>query len=141
MPVVANYDRENKMVVSIFSGHVTLWDLKEDAVISFIIGEKYQTTLFLADTTGIRTTDIEAPDIFDQTNFYDDIKAARSIKVAILQPPSDHPIRNHIAIFESAFLNAGWQIKTFEDRSAAIDWLTAPDSSNPSDPTELSCPE
>jgi hypothetical protein len=123
MPIHTKYDRDHGVVLSNFTGHVTLWDLKEDAVVSFIIGDKHQSSLFLADTTEIRSTDIEAPDIYGQTTFYDDIKADRSIKVAILLPPYGNPIRKKVTLFESVFVEQGWHIKTFEERDAALEWL------------------
>lgn len=82
-------------------------------------GSKY--LLVLTDCLGI-TTSPSVLDVYERINMYEKLGIDTKTKEAILIP-SDQVVVENVKFYETACLNRGYNVRIFENRQEAIDWL------------------
>ncbi|MBE2217105.1 MAG: STAS/SEC14 domain-containing protein [Ignavibacteria bacterium] len=77
--------------------------------------------LVLTDCLGI-TTSPSVLDVYERINMYEKLGIDTETKEAILIP-SDQIVVENVKFYETACLNRGYNVRIFENRQEAIDWL------------------
>ncbi len=130
MPWTVEYNPVTKIVEVVYRGRVTARELNEAATERIRLQKQHSTLLVLADAS--RTEHLAAK-IFDVHNLpeqlYVSAKADRTTHIAVVLPPSQEA-RKITLYFETACVNRGWCVQTFEERQDAIDWLQKKKTSN-----------
>lgn len=75
----------------------------------------------LMDDTGL-TQLYSTLDLYDNPALFEQFGLPRSVRLAVVIP-SEHRLAPDIQFLADVSHNRGWQIKTFADRPAAVNWL------------------
>jgi hypothetical protein len=121
MPWSVMYNPELHIIEIVYTGIITLDDIKEEIDASMALGKKEDTNKFLTDA---RDIDLKAS-VFDMHSIprlFAAKNAERLGKEAVLLPESPEA-QDAIYFYETVCKNAGWRIKVFSEREEAIDWL------------------
>ncbi len=122
MPCTYQIDEALGIIDAVFADDVSSQDLK-DITSEFIRLEKEPgINRFLIDTTRIN---IKASfmDIYYLPNRqYIEEDADREGRVALILP-EDKKQREYAQFYETVCVNRGWNVKTFQQRQQALDWL------------------
>lgn len=121
MPWSVKYDAELGIVCIVNSGRITIDEFKEGAFEIIAQARKHRTNLVLIDDSKLEIT-VSTNDIFKMPQFYEDAKAYRGSRWALIQPP-EGPALKELKFYETVCRNRGWLVKLFSDRQAAVDWL------------------
>lgn len=119
------YDTELGLIHCVYSGRVTVDEFKEATTKAMTLSKIKKTAKFLIDDSMLEIA-VSATEIYELPLFYDDIKASRKSKMAVILP-SARQARKDVEFYETVCRNRGWAVKIFTERQRAIDWLTLDD--------------
>lgn len=119
----ARYDSKTNIIEVIYSGTLSMDDIKNAIIQRISIQEETGAMSVLADISGIDNVKVHLVDIFSIADtFFENINSDRRTRIALILPR--YPKAREDALFyETACLNRGWKVKSFEDREEAIKWL------------------
>lgn len=117
------YDDSLDLVEVVYTGEVSGEELKAAATERIRLQKASGTISVLVDTSGIEHLTAGAAEVFALPGeLYDDREAARNTRLALVLPgPPD--IRKEAEFYETACVNRGWRVTTFEERADAVEWL------------------
>jgi hypothetical protein len=121
MPWSVEYDLEFDFLHCVFSGHLTAQDFKESTTTVMAMSKKHKTGKILMDDSKLEIA-VSTAEIYKLPLFYDDVKANRRSKIALILPTAPQA-REDVQFYETVCRNRGWFIKAFNGRQEAIDWL------------------
>lgn len=123
MPWKTQFDPDTGILEIIFSDVCSPQDLAEAVLYSIEYSVQHGVLRFLADCIDYQSDDQAAiTHAYQLGMLYEDPRVNRLSKEAILVP-EDEKIRSLLAFFETTTQNRGFQVRIFDDRQAALDWL------------------
>lgn len=134
----AKHDRSNDIVEVVYTGDITGTELRDAASERIRLQKETGTMSVLVDASGIERMVAGTMDLFGLPDeLYVSKQAHRNSRMALVLPRSRKE-REGVRFFETVCENRGWQVKEFEERQVAVDWLreTKP-SNNPDAPDGL----
>jgi len=121
MPWRVEHDAELGIVRAIYFGRVTANEFKAGTLETIALMDAHGINLLLIDDTEVELA-VSTNDIFEMPQFYENVRAMRSTRWALVHP-SDPAAIKHFRFYENVCRNRGWLVKLFSDRQAALDWL------------------
>jgi hypothetical protein len=121
MPWELRMIEESQIIETVFSGINSMNELVQAVQTNMEMGQKHGINRFLADCTAL-DGGTSLTDIFHLAEFYDSLPIDRHLKEAVLLPVLPDA-KSDLQFFETTTRNRGFDIRVFEDRQAAIDWL------------------
>lgn len=121
MPYTIHFLEDKRIVIIENIGKISSEEFEKQSVEALELGRNKNTSLFLADSTQIagRITPLE---LLDFPDMYERIGAPKTTKLAVIIP-ENLIVQENIKFLETVCLNRGWQVKIFETKDLAIDWL------------------
>ncbi len=121
MPWETRYLPEEKIIEIIFEGTFTLTSLAKilDNVLELV--EKEHAYLVLGDCQKIEHSNT-AFNIYDIPKEYENRQVNRRIREAMILPV-DKDARQNVEFYETVCRNRGFNVRVFETREAALNWL------------------
>ena len=118
------FDNTRRVICLTFSGHVSNEDVRESsiAVIS-MIGER-NTRNIMTDFTEATQIDISVVGVFELPNSYKALGLESPFREAIVSP-NQSSVRETVEFYETVCVNRGNEVRTFELRAPAMDWLAS----------------
>lgn len=121
MSLTLEYEPVNRIVETVNVGIVTAKDLSDEVEQAVVLGNKNGCRRFLSDhsQSEVRYSFL---DVYELPSLYAAHGLDRSCWIAIIPPASEDGAE--IANFqETVCHNRGWNIRKFEDRREALEWL------------------
>ena len=131
MPWNVKYDSELGIILCIYAGKITADDFKKGTEKIISSAKKHKTNLLLIDDSKLEAS-VSTTEIYQMPQFYDEVKGNRKSRIALILPPSGQ-IRKDVKFYETVCRNHGWDVKAFDKRRDATDWLIQKDTSNKPD--------
>lgn len=111
------------IVEVIYTGHVNDSELMEAGVKRIFLQKETGSKSILVDTSGITKLAAGTFDLYNlPAELYPDKEASRQSRMAVFLSGSE-PSREIGQFFETVCYNRGRNVKVFEDRRQAMDWL------------------
>jgi len=111
------------IIETTLSGNVTGDDLEHAAKKRILLQKETNTNSILVDLSGMDNVIAGTLDIFSlPSELYDSEKASRNTDIALITSNTKQT-HGWIRFYETACLNRGWSVKTFDQRATAINWL------------------
>lgn len=122
------YLEEHRVLEIVFSGSTPAFEELEMAVRdSLVQAEDLKTNLFLADCTGLFGSG-SLIDVYELAKAFSSLPVPRNVREAVLLPLDDGAAKN-LRFYETTTRNRGYRVSVFNDRDAALAWLTEKPSS------------
>lgn len=124
------YSDSLRCVECSFSGVCTNEDIRDATSRAIATGRECQAYNYLVDTSQI---DYKGTifTLFDlPANQYEDEGLHRESRIAIVLP-ANKKSKEDALFYETASVNRGWNVKSFESRLQAIDWLRSSEAIPP----------
>jgi len=121
MPYTVKFLDGEGIVEIVAVGELTIEDyikLIEDAVDMLL---QKNTRLLYLDTSDLSAS-IKATEILSIPDLWESIGVSRANKLAVLIP-KDESLHEDIKFFENVSRNRGWQVKLFDKKNDAFEWL------------------
>ena len=115
------YDAQLGIIIEVFTGVVTVDEVRDEAMRCFALAEEKNTNCFLTDCAQAEFK-LSNVDIVSISELYDRIGVKRPIRIAVISPESDTG-QDVTDFFETVCVNRGWKAKAFSERQAALDCL------------------
>ena len=123
MPWRYDIDPVQQIIKVAYTGDITKHELSESASEFIALEENKGLNRFLVDTTEMLSVS-SLMDVYDlPANQYVDEDADRLGRVALI-PPKSSQAKEAVRFYETVCQNRGWMVQVFEERQAAIEWLT-----------------
>ena len=121
MPHHVEFDSETGIVCITYAGDITLDMVRQASGDAWDLAKSRGTRCFLSE---FQDADIKltVSDLMQIDKHFESLGISRDIKSAILVP-DDTKIAEDSALHEHFGTSRSWQIKTFFNRSEAIEWL------------------
>jgi hypothetical protein len=116
------YDSELKLVQCTVVGPNTADQINASVLETISLAKRKATNLLLLDCSKLERA-LSTLDVYQMPRFYVDIKINRRNKVAVILPVQQQA-REDVHFYETVCRNQGWNVKAFQGRQAALDWLT-----------------
>lgn len=124
MSWTVDYDLEIGLVCARFVGIVTDDDFKAATVEAIGLAQANNTTRFLIDDSQWEGG-ASVVGLFELPALHETLSADRSSRAALILPPPDRTDNVKTARFyETVCQNRGWNVRVFQERQEAIEWLT-----------------
>lgn len=125
------YNDDLKIVVLTYFGRVTGSDISEAAAARIDLGKEKGVTKFLIDARKVEADELAGMDIHSiPEKLYTEKQVERTSRIAILAPQTETS-KKMVRFFESACVNRGWVVKSFNDQESAVRWLQQSSSPKP----------
>ena len=123
MPWHCDIDPVQQIVELTYTGDITKRELRESASECIALEENKGLIRFLVDTTEMLSVS-SLMDVYDlPVNQYVEENADRLGRVALI-PPKSSRVKEAVRFYETVCQNRGWMVQVFEERHAAVEWLT-----------------
>lgn len=122
MPWSAEYSPDDLIVIT-HSGIMTRQDYRTEATEVLQLARDRDIRRFLVDNTTLEPT-LGAADIYDFPRIYDELAADRAARIAVISSPQD-AVRRNLQFYETVCVNRGYNVRLFDTREQALDWLRA----------------
>jgi hypothetical protein len=118
------YDEELDLVILTFTGRIPPPEIEVAVSARIALGNEKGTRLFLNDTRKIIVdSSATLPAHSLPTKLYpENDEMMRESRIACIEPETPES-KEIIRFWENSCLNRGWQVKLFERKQDAIDWL------------------
>lgn len=117
------FNRSNGIVDLVYTGEIFGNDLREAATKRIAIQEQTGAQSVFVDASKVTIMSAGTLDIFSlPESFYEEKGMSRKAKIAILLPASEKA-REDFLFFETACVNRGWIVNSFDSHQNAISWL------------------
>ncbi len=123
MPWKINYLETEQIVETFYEGNLSGAEVRKAAKASLTMGLEKNTHLFLGNCTTLQPSR-SLFDIYEIAKFLLELKPSRLSKEAILLPDMELSA-NQMRFYETLGRNRGFEIRVFNDREQAIQWLKA----------------
>ena len=123
MPTDVEFNSELRIIEVFHTGIVTEEDLRQSDSAATGYRMEHDVDAFLVDTSGVESV-ANALDLYDLPELYDEGQVSRSIRIALLLPHAP-AARQMAQFYDNVCNNRGWQVRSFDHRSAAIEWLAS----------------
>jgi hypothetical protein len=126
MPWKVGYAPETGRVVVTASGEIRNEDASAQAVEVLRLAKRNQASVVLVDYSDA-LSEVSLPSLYGLPDYYSQIGVPWNTRVAVVLPRTRYRLESY-QFFELVCQNAGYNVKLFEARAAAEDWLaqTAP---------------
>ena len=122
MPWTVSSD-DPTLVTLVLSGTVVGVDLREATLAAVEAGRERHVMRFLVDATAVVRYPGELDVFVLPAKMYDDLGLDRhEVRVAVVAPAAEAP-QEMVRFYETACVNRGWQVRTFDAPEPAIAWL------------------
>lgn len=129
MPYTIKFLEDKKIVIIENIGTISSEEFEKQSIEALELGKNKNTSWFLADSTQIAGK-ITTLELLDFPNMYERIGAPKTTKLAVVIP-EDSIVQENIKFLETVCLNRGWQVKIFETKDLAVEWLLKKPDANP----------
>jgi hypothetical protein len=112
------------VVESVFAGNVSPAELERSFLAAIELARQSGVFLFFTDVAGL-TGGHSAGDIFALIRMVETLQLPRTLREAIVFSPSS-PFAlaaPDVQFYEDAARNRGWNVRLFQDRESALEWL------------------
>ena len=118
------FEETRRVICLTFAGHVSNEDVRDSsiAVIS-MIGER-STRNIMTDFTDVTQIDISVEGVFELPNGYKALGLGGRFREAIVSPKQSS-VREKVEFYETVCVNRGNEVRIFELRAPAMDWLAS----------------
>ena len=111
-------------VVVVVSGELRNDDARAQVVEVVELLNRHQTRNVLLDCSDA-VSEMTLPELYWLADAASELRVPWDIRVALVSPRTRYRIESY-QFFELVFRNAGYDVKLFEDREAAEEWLAPP---------------
>jgi len=115
------YLEDKNIVFIVQTGPSTYQDYEEQTRKALELGKEHNTHLFLGDRSRATNT-AEIMDIYQLPALYEELGSCRTNKYTLIVPESDNE-KDEYRFFETTCNNREWNVKLFQDKQDAIEWL------------------
>ena len=124
MPWRYHHDQAEQLVEVLYTGNVTGHDLRDSTTACISLEKQAGVDRFLIDASDLHL-DASLAEIYDlPAKQYTEEQADRHARVALVLPGTAKE-RAAVLFYETACVNRGWDVKTFQKRQQAVAWLLA----------------
>jgi hypothetical protein len=127
MPWNVEYDSELNLVLCTFVGRVSAAEYIEAKTKAFLLAQEKGTNRYLVDDTDWETA-ISVTDMYEWPKLYEQWRADRLSRVAVIMPNPDSPEARDLQFYETTSRNRGWNVSVFPTRDEAVAWLLEPEN-------------
>ena len=129
MAYTLEYNHTLKIIELIYTGQYTSQESRESTSKTIALGKEHSYPNTLVDAKEMEFV-ASLSDLLRLPDYqYPKEGASRKSRVAVL-PPSNPKYDEAAHFYENACLNRGWQVRLFQNRDDAIQWLTRTDLDN-----------
>ena len=116
------FEAPRRIVSVSYAGHVTSQDIRScvERVIELMRAEN--TNLVFMDIGGVTRIDAGTVEILSLPELYRSLGLTGSFRQAIVAPPGSAAL-DAAAFYETVCLNRGHQVRLFQERDRALEWL------------------
>ena len=123
MPYTVRHNPASGFIEVTFTGLMTGADLREVTTKAISLSKQEATTRFVIDAFAAELAAL-IYEIYDlPARQYVEEELSRETRAVVILPASEKA-RAAALFYETACRNRGWDVRTFSERQAAIDWLT-----------------
>ena len=127
-----DYNNMLRAIELVYTGRITGPDLRETTSKAIVLIKEHGNADALVDATEIELT-ASLFDLYDLPAHQYVVEGLNyRTRVAVVLPTLPKE-RKDVLFYETACVNRGWLVRSFPNRSDAIEWLTGTDSSNKPD--------
>jgi hypothetical protein len=123
VPFTVEHLQDLGIVCIVNDGLVTAEDFEQQVRQSWSLALEHGVRAVLVDNRRMRTTSSLA-DIFNLPKLYETIGVDALTRIAVIVSVDPKRKENYV-FYENICRNRGWDVRLFEDRRLAIDWLRA----------------
>jgi len=124
MPWNAKYVPERAMIVATGSGGVFSEDARAQALAILRLLKRHEANLILVDYSDA-LSEVSLPELYWLSYHASSLGLPWDARLAVVLPRKRYRIESY-QFFELVFRNVGYNVKLFEDRTAAELWLAPP---------------
>jgi hypothetical protein len=121
MPYTINFLDKEGIVEIVSFGKLTIEDFINQGKEAIELALKKNTNLFLADDSDI-VGPVKISVIISLPDFWERFSAPRTNRMAVLIS-KDETLHEDFNFFENVCINRGWNVKLFDNKEDAIEWL------------------
>ena len=121
MPWTVQYVPERVMVVLCASGEISSDDAKAQTAEAIRLLNQHQTNCLLVDYSDA-LSEVSLPSLYWLPDYSSQLGAPWTARIAVLLPRTRYRLESY-QFFELVCKNAGYNVKLFDDKEAAEDWL------------------
>ncbi len=121
MPYKINYLEKEEIVEVVSFGNLTIVDFMNQGKEAIELALEKKTNLFFADDTDV-VGPIDISVIISIPGFWDRFGAPRTNRLAVLIS-KDETLHKDFIFFETVCLNRAWNVRLFEKKEDAHEWL------------------
>jgi hypothetical protein len=124
MPYTVRHDADARVIETVWTGAVTPAELRTSTSECIALQRQTGITRFIVDIAKIEPG-LSLVDLFAMPDEqYSEQALDRTSCIAIVRP-LDQTARRNADFYENACRNRGWMARSFDDRSAALQWLAS----------------
>lgn len=123
MPYTISFNGNLKLIELVPSGALTSQQILDGTDEFIFLLEKHSATRILIDASAIESVE-SVIDFYDQPQQYEDGGMSRNVRIAIVIPAVP-AAEKAIRFYEDVCVNRSWGVSSFEERNAAVKWLTS----------------
>lgn len=118
------FDEPRKIICLTFAGRVSNKDMRDSAIAAIsMIGEK-NTRNVMTDFTEVTQLDMSMTGVFELPDSFKALGLSGPFREAIVSLKQS-PVREKVEFYETVCVNRGNDVRIFELRAAALDWLVS----------------
>ena len=122
---------ENRSVICLtFAGRVSDKDMRDASIAAISMIEERSTRNIMSDFTDVAQLDMSVVDVFEFPKSYKALGLSGTFREAIVSPKQS-PVRERVDFYETVCVNRGYDVRTFELRAPALDWLASNEALHP----------
>lgn len=122
---------ENRSVICLtFAGRVSDKDMRDASIAAISMIEERSTRNIMSDFTDVAQLDMSVIDVFELPKSYKALGLSGPFREAIVSPKQS-PVRESVDFYETVCVNRGYDVRTFELRAPALDWLASNEALHP----------
>lgn len=123
MPWELSWNEDSAVIETVYTDPLFPEDLREVIRANFELAKEKSSARFLGDCTRL-ARESSAASIYALGEFIATLEVPPGVKEAILLPLA-LPAERDLRFYETVALNRGFEVRVFDDRAAALLWLTS----------------
>ena len=122
---------ENRRVIGLtYAGRVSEKDVRDSSIAAIsMIGER-STRNIMSDFTDVTQLDMSVVGVFELPKSYPALGLSGPFREAIVSPKQSS-VRERADFYETVCVNRGYDVRIFELRAPALDWLASNEALHP----------
>lgn len=117
------FDKVEGIIVLTYMGRSSGVDFRDASEKRIEVAKKNNSSKTLVDASRLITYESTTTDVFEIVDISYQEKGSRSAWKIAITMPSDKRSREQVSFYETVCVNRGWQVKKFESKEDAINWL------------------